>query len=154
MTHRENQDQLELGRTLAVLATRIDLSRTEQFGQIDAVEQDFLQRFANNPQLQQETKRRVAEAKFNAAHDRHEPIDLCEKLFASLILLGFTNLEKKANVYLAFVRRLLAEGNTAQARGILSELRRELEISLQQMPSLVHGEQLRICVELLSRTTQ
>lgn len=151
LTSREQRDGVELGRALARAATKIELAFEEQFAEFDAVEREFLPRFADNPTLQVETRRRVAEAKFNAAIDREQPPDLCLALFDAVGTLGFTNLEKKANLTLVLARRCLAAGEHRPAMEFLAPLEAELRQAVTTTPSRVYEEQLRICRELQPR---
>jgi hypothetical protein len=148
LTPQEQTDGVDLGRALASAAVRIDLGLEEQFAELDAIEREFLPRFAGNPMLQLEVRRRVAESKLNAAFDRELAPDFCLALFDAVRTLGFTNLEKRSNMTLVLARRYLAASEHRRAAELLAPLEVELRQAVKTAPSRVHDELLRICREL------
>lgn len=150
-----NESEQKLSRTLArsldeIAAKSLEVSIDELLSEYESVEQAFLPQVANNPFLVSETHRRVAEMKFYSAVDRNVAYEICRNLFSDLLALGFTNLEKKSNLYLIFARYCLQVGKEDEAMIMLREICTDLENALCGNDSLVYQEILRQARNLLT----
>lgn len=152
--HPRSVDELswELGRVLEkIYAQTPNMEFDEILRSYDDVESAFLPKVAGNESLIKEAKRRIAELKLFSAIEKHCPFELCQALFNDLSHhLGFTNLEKKANVYIIYSRYCLEMGHYYDGRSILEQLKIELEEKLgSNVP--IYEHLLKIVSSLLNQ---
>jgi hypothetical protein len=113
------------------------------------VESSFLPKVAGNDFLTLETKRRVAELALYSALEKKCSFELCQSLFVNLSRLGFTNLEKKSNVYLIYSRYCLRVSRNQEGIRLLEQLKVELEHELRRADMLVYRELLKTVRDVL-----
>jgi hypothetical protein len=113
------------------------------------VEESFLPKVAGNEVLILETKRRVAELILYSALEKKCSFGLCERLFNEVVDLGFTNLEKKANVYMVYSRYCLQIGHNDEGNRLLIPLKAELEENIYKKDVLLYQHLLQNIQSLL-----
>jgi hypothetical protein len=99
----EEKISLALGRALeSIYAKTPVMEFNELIKSYKEIKSSFLPKVAGNELLTLEVKRRVLELMLYSAIEKQCSYELCESLFAEFSQLGFTNLEKKSNIYLIF----------------------------------------------------
>lgn len=146
----EKELSREFGRALErVYATTPDVDFDELAQSYKNVEDSFLARVAGNQFLTLETKRRVSELMLYSAIDKECSFELCEDLFGKLSRLGFTNLEKKSNVYLIYSRYCLEVDRNHEGIRLLEPLEVELEDELHRRDVPIYRHLLHTVREVL-----
>jgi hypothetical protein len=116
-----------------------------------AVKKSFLPKVAENEFLTLETKRRVAERVLYSAMAKQCSLEVCRKFFNDLSRLGFTNLEQKSNVYLAYARHSAKAGHKRRGIRLLKQLETELENELRQHNLLIYRRLIGTVKDALSK---
>lgn len=115
------------------------------------VKDSFLPKVVENEFLTLEIKRRVSELILYSAIEKHCSFDLCHRLFNDLHQLKFTNLEKKASIYLIYSRYCLQIGSDDESIRLLELLEAELEDELRQTNLPVYRDLLETTYEVLDQ---
>jgi len=96
------------------------------FHELDCLETEFLERSVFSSRFQLEIKRRIAEHKFMLVKMRNCPYDEVVHLYGKVCELGFTNLERDATMRIFFAQYCVKNLRSADAKGILIDLRSRL----------------------------
>ncbi|MFZ1984957.1 MAG: hypothetical protein WAU91_11130 [Desulfatitalea sp.] len=96
----------------------------------DNIESLFLSKLSGYPDQFIEVKRRVAEWKFFLLSERNLPFEDIFQLYEAISKVGFTNLEREANVEICLSRYFLLIDRPEEAEAVLKKLLHKLVSAL------------------------
>lgn len=99
-----------------------------------AIEERFARLGNSEPEAFREVMRRVAEDFLLVAQEKEQPIDECERCLQHVLMLGWSDLYRAAEVLLAFGRYCIERGRSELARKYLEPVVKELEL-LSPLPA-------------------
>lgn len=92
-----------------------------------AVQAEFLARVEDHDTVALEIRRRIAELMLQCAREKKQPFETCQKLWDELVLLGFTNIERRCNMTWFFADCCRKWGQGEIGRSVLGPLIVEIE---------------------------
>ena len=111
----------------AVLSRIVEHSYDQRVEGLLAIEQKFLWLDNTDPVAYLEIKRRVAEEVLLVAQEKAQPIEECERRLQRVLVLGWSDRYRAAEVLLPFSRYCMLSGRPELARTYLEPVARELE---------------------------
>jgi hypothetical protein len=140
MMQKNRFDSVQSSRNLAYAIDKTqaqwrEMSFEKALISFRSIESIFLPAYERKPKLFIETKRRIAEAIFDAAIVRKMPFPVCRRLFKNLCRLGFTNIERKSTFYLFYGYVCSRTGHPRAGIRLLQELEKELQKTLRSKPN-------------------
>lgn len=120
----------------------------------DEIESSFVAKLSDRPDLAKETRRRVAESRFDLLANREIPWDMLEVLHAKVRSLGYGDIEREATREIIFARACLRHDYPELAEPTLERLRDRLSELLKTERSVLHKELQKTTEALLKSLKQ
>jgi len=130
---------LAFDRALGVASLRYIKNKEVDFASVvanaQAIETEFLVRIGDNEENAQQVRRRVAEFLLQAARDKDQPFETCQRYWNDLLQLGFYRIERQCNETWLFAEICREHGQTDMGLAVLDPLIAEVE-RLRAEPSV------------------
>jgi hypothetical protein len=136
--------------TIRALVKEPERLPTDVVADLDSIQTAILSAKSLPAELQLETRRRVAERKFNILSERALPFTYIEAILKEIRHLGYTNLDIEGKIEVIFARYCIREGYADQARAVVVRLLGRIPDSPPEEEIAVAQQLRNLCGKILS----